>query len=154
MGVLCFCIPTLANDLTATWTQTFTTGDTLGWRDSVYSEWVPIHGATKFHFYAQVLPYLRGGIDTNFAADSFYIGAQLSFNKIQVTKTLELDTFLTTDSGWTGLLTSDGIAADSLRGNYMRLIGISVDTVNIATSGAIVGKTYAKLIKLFYAIIK
>jgi hypothetical protein len=141
-----------ANDLHVRYANTMTAADTLAFCDSSYSEWHDVSGASKLHFYALLIPYLAGGVDTNMGADTFFVNAQLSFNKRHITKTLELDTFLTTDSGWTGLLTSDGIAGDSLRGCWMRALLIHKDTTNLP--GTMVGSTYSKQLYLFYEVKK
>ena len=126
------------------------TGGVYG--DTVYSNWQDIAWASKMSFYVKIVPYslflIPAVIDTNFASDSFFIDAQLSIDRSNVTITIPLDTLLTTDSSWTG---NDALVTDSLRGSYMRARFIHRNGVRALP--AALNKVYGKAFQLFYSII-
>lgn len=147
-------VSSFANDLPrVNLSRTFVDADTLIWTDTAFGDWGPIDGATSLHFFVRLGPPVADGviIDTNFAADSFFINVQLSFDRVNISRTFELDTLLDDGNVWTG---NDVVVADSIRGNWMRAMIIWRDTTNILTSGAIIGNTYGKLFELFYSMQK
>ena len=133
--------------------RTFVDADTLIWTDTAFGGWVSIEGVTQLHFFAKLGPPFPDGsiIDTNFASDSFFINVQLSFDRVTVVKTVELDTLLNDANVFTG---NDLILSDSIYGGWMRAMIIWRDTANILTSGAIIGKTYGKTLQLHYSVKK
>lgn len=110
--------------------------------DTTFTPWASIEGAQKLHFYTRLIN------DTNWTADSFWVSAQFSIDQKFVTKTIELDTFVATDSGWSG---NDALAADSIRGEYMRGRLIHYDSAEAKLPAV---KNYNSDFILWYAIIK
>ena len=133
--------------------KTFVDADTLIWTDTAFGGWVAIEEVSKLHFFAKLSPHFPDGNirDTNFASDSFFINVQLSFDRVNVVKTVELDTLLNDADVLTG---NDLIVSDSIYGGWMRAMIIWRDTANILTSGAIIGETYGKTLQLHYSIKK
>jgi len=131
------------------YTKTFVNADTLGWTDTTLGDWERIEGATRLHFYVDLVAPRGGAIDTNFGADSFFINIQFSLDKKRVTKTIEIDTLLDTGAGWTG---NDALVADSLRGAWMRAMLIHRDTTNVPAG--VVGNTYGKGLIVYYTLTK
>jgi len=119
--------------------------------DTVYSSWEYIEGALKLNFYHWLLPY-SGVIDTNFTNDSFFVDYQLSMNKRIVIITDELDTFVTTDSGWAG---NDALNADSLRGDYLRIRMIHrAPDPTVGDGNPFLNKVYGKILKIYFTMKK
>ena len=86
--------------------------------DTTLHSWKRIDGINKIHVYAKLIP-TPGVTDTNLTNDTFFVNLQFSNDESFVMRTAQLDTLLTTDSGWTG---NDLIVADSLRGLYIRVM--------------------------------
>ncbi len=153
--VLALCLPTfaLAGDMRVVVPDSIAVADTNAARvDTAYSPWVTMAGANKLQFF----PFLRApfppAVDTNFSNDTFFVDVELSFDKIVVSKLFLVDTMITTDSGWAGLADdkADLLAADSLRGNWMR--ARVVHRAPDMACPACVTKNYGKILTLYYSI--
>ena len=155
LALLCLAGSVFANDIQVTLRDSISVADTNAARgDTVYSEWVPIHGAQKIHLFVDVFAIGGSAVDTNFADDSFFVDVQLSFDKGNVTKKFLIDTLLDTGLGWPGVADdkADLLAADSLRGNYMRARFIH-RALDIGGPGFL-NKVYGKKLKLWFVLIK
>lgn len=155
--VLALCLPTLAlaGDMRVVVPDSIAVADTNAARvDTAYSSWVDIAGAEKLQFYTFLRAPFPPAKDTNFVNDTFFIDIELSFDKIVVSKLFLVDTMVVTDSGWTGVADdkADLLAADSLRGNWMRTRVVH-RAPDMACPGC-VNNNYGKILTMYYTIVR
>ena len=111
--------------------------------DTAYSSIIPIWGFNRIQFFAQ-LGLLEGYHDTNFAADTFFVDFQHSFDRVNWNLWL-CDTFQTNDTDWVVLNVS---TADSVVGKWGRARFIHWDSLE-ATGPGILANTYGKRLYLW-----
>lgn len=115
--------------------------------DTTLHSWKRIDGINRIHVYAKLIP-TSGVTDTNLTSDTFFVNLQFSNDESFVMKTAQLDTFLTTDSGWTG---NDLVVPDSLRGLYIR--AMLIHNALRRTPGFL-NQVSGKTLKLIMALVK
>lgn len=115
--------------------------------DTSFSEWVRIEGARSIHVFVKLVA-LPTVIDTNFTSDTFFVNVQFSMNNGILSKTVRLDTLLTTDSAYTG---ADLLVPDSIPGEYMRAMLIHN---TLRRPPAALNKVYGKMLQFYYALVK
>jgi hypothetical protein len=155
LGLLCLPLFASAGDIRVVLPDSIAVADTNAARvDTAYSSWVSMAGAQKLQFYTFLRPPAPPATDTNFVNDTFFVDIELSFDKIVVSKLFLVDTMVTTDSGWAGVADdkADLLAADSLRGNWMRARVVH-RAPDMACPGC-VNNNYGKIVTVYYSIVK
>ena len=142
---------TPASPLTAELSHTIIAADTAIYSKRVDTAFSPIgelpSDLTYLQFYTR-LSALAGTTDTNWTTDTFFVALQHSLDKggpLYHWQTFNVDTFLTTDSGYATLR----VKPDSLiLGPFFRARVIHWDSLE-ATAPGILGETYGKELDLW-----
>jgi hypothetical protein len=131
-----------ANDVRVLFADTIVAADTGDVRlDTVFTPAMDITDKDEITFYSGLWPYGSWG-DTNWTDDSFFVKFQHSPDGKKWTTLAEIDTFLTTDSGWSTLLLGRN---DSVLGNYGRGMLVHWDSIGVGEDdGSIIGNAYYK----------